>query len=103
MFKQAVPDIGLSVEFATDSVPPDGNYHVLLNGQVVFRTPSKARALREYRRLRDDALAKSASSKPEVDRAAALRRARALDDLRPLAPAKGVRSKLRIGARRGHR
>jgi hypothetical protein len=30
MFKQEVPSIGLSIERATDSVPSDGRFHVVV-------------------------------------------------------------------------
>jgi hypothetical protein len=75
VFKQTVPHIGLSVELATESVPDDGSYHVVLNGEVVFSSPSKTRALRQYRTLRDEALAKLGPPTRVVDRAAALHRA----------------------------
>ena len=102
VFRQTVPDIGLSVELGTESVPDDGKYHIVLDGRVLFTTASKAQAVREYTKLRDAALAQRGSSPPGVDRAEALRRARAFDELRPTR-SKGVRGKLRIPSRRGRR
>lgn len=57
LFKQAIPSIGLSVEQATEAAPDDGNYHVIVNGEVVFSSSSKTGALQRYRALRDEALA----------------------------------------------
>ncbi len=56
MFKQEVPTIGLSIERGTDSVPNDGRFHVVVDGQVVFSSRREATALAHYRGLRDDLL-----------------------------------------------
>jgi hypothetical protein len=55
-FRQAVPDVGLGIEQGTEHVPKDGAFYVLLNGQIVFSSKTKNRALAEYRRLRDELL-----------------------------------------------
>lgn len=59
MFKQQVPTIGLSIEQATSSVPDDGRFHVVIEGEIVFSSKSRSAALVHYRRLRDDLLRKS--------------------------------------------
>lgn len=48
MFKQEVPTLQLSVEHGTASVPADGQYHVLLKGDVVFSSKSRKRAVAVY-------------------------------------------------------
>src|ERR1700730_15425679 len=44
MFKQEVPTLQLSVEHGTATVPADGQYHVLLSGDIVFSSKSKKKA-----------------------------------------------------------
>jgi hypothetical protein len=51
MFRQEVPDIGLSVEQGTSSVPDDGRFHVVVDGRVVFSSKMRSAALTRYRRL----------------------------------------------------
>jgi hypothetical protein len=41
--KQGFPDLGLSLEKGTPDVPNDGQYHVLLNGEVVFSSKREKR------------------------------------------------------------
>lgn len=53
MFRQSVPALGLSLEKGTESVPDDGSYYVILHGETVFASRSKARALASYRELLD--------------------------------------------------
>ena len=57
MLKQSVPGLHLSIEEGTQSVPQDGQYHVVLYGVIVLSSTSKSRALSEYRRIRDELLA----------------------------------------------
>ena len=52
-YRQSAPAIGLAIERATESVPDDGGYYVLLRGEIVFVSHSQREALAEYRRLRD--------------------------------------------------
>ncbi len=52
-YLQAVPSLGLSVQYGTESVPDDGRFHVVMAGAIVFAADSEKDALREYRRLRD--------------------------------------------------
>lgn len=54
MYRQRIPDLGLSIETGTDAVPDDGQYHVILNQDLVFSSGSQARALSRYRELRDE-------------------------------------------------
>ncbi len=46
--------MGISVERGTAAVPDDGQFHVIAEGKIVFSHISRARALTQYRRLRDD-------------------------------------------------
>jgi hypothetical protein len=50
-YRQAIPDLSLSIEKATDKVPPDGKYYVLQNGKVLgaFRSVKQAQDL--YRKV----------------------------------------------------
>jgi hypothetical protein len=54
VFRQRLPDLGLSVEMGTEGVPDDGQYHVVLNGDLVLSTSSKSKALARYRALRSE-------------------------------------------------
>jgi hypothetical protein len=68
VFKQSIPTIGLSLEMGTDAVPDDDRYHVLLNGEIVLSTGSKARALKAYKELRQElAPDNSGASRPDPD------------------------------------
>lgn len=72
MFKQQIPELGLTVEQGKRGDPADGGYQVQLRGKVMLSTRSRPRALAEYRRLRDD-LTKGQATKaktPEEIRAA---------------------------------
>jgi hypothetical protein len=74
-FKQAVPSVGLHIEQGTEAVPNDGAFYVLLQGEIVFQSKTKNRALAEYRRIRDDLLADHPGQKlsPDEVRAALAR------------------------------
>ena len=50
-YRQAIPDLNLSIEKATDKVPNDGKYHVLRNEEVLgsFRSLKQAQEL--YRKI----------------------------------------------------
>ena len=50
-YRQAIPDLNLSIEKATDKVPNDGKYHVLRNEEVLgsFRSLKQAQEL--YRKM----------------------------------------------------
>jgi hypothetical protein len=50
-YRQAIPDLNLSIEKATDKVPDDGKYYVLQNGKVLgaFRNLKQAQVL--YRKI----------------------------------------------------
>jgi hypothetical protein len=39
-YRQALPEIGLAIECGTDSVPPDGAFYLIRNGEAIgrFRT-----------------------------------------------------------------
>jgi hypothetical protein len=47
-FKQEVPALNLSIEQSTPNVPADGLYYVILNGEIVFRSKSRRKALDLY-------------------------------------------------------
>jgi len=68
MFKQALPKLGLSLEMATDAVPDDGMFHVLLNREDVLSTESKPKALAKYRELRRELIGEGArTAKPDPE------------------------------------
>ncbi|MGH9198807.1 MAG: hypothetical protein ACRD1T_24155 [Acidimicrobiia bacterium] len=84
ILKQAVPGLGLSLERGTAAVPADGAYYVILNGKIVLRSVSKARALAEYRSRRQTLMRSSSGSTRQIDREAVLKRARAEIDFKAL-------------------
>ena len=51
LYRQAIPAIGLSLERATDRVPKDGSFYVLLDGEIKGRFRTKSKALSLYRSL----------------------------------------------------
>ena len=51
LYRQAIPAIGLSMERATDQVPKDGFFYVLLHGEIKGRFRTKSKALSLYRAL----------------------------------------------------
>src|SRR3972149_8625332 len=51
LYRQAIPAIGLSLERATDRVPKDGFFYVLLDGEIKGRFRTKSKALSLYRAL----------------------------------------------------
>ena len=59
MLRQEVRTIGLSIEQGTSSVPDDGRFHVVVDGNVVFSSKVQSAALTRYRSLRDDLLQKA--------------------------------------------
>ncbi len=52
-FKQGVPNLGISIECETPDVPPDGRFHVLVQGKLIFSSTSEKKALAIYRNERD--------------------------------------------------
>jgi hypothetical protein len=78
MLKQSLPELGLSLEQGTPSVPDDGRFHVVLATVIVFSSISKSKALSEYRRRRDRLLQESGQpSRPQIDPREILRREQA--------------------------
>lgn len=73
MYRQYIPQIGLSMERGTPAVPDDGKFHVLLNGEEIFASASEKKAAEEFRR-HQTALAGQAGRKTTVDVKAALQR-----------------------------
>ena len=51
LYRQAILAIGLSLERATDRVPKDGFFYVLLDGEIKGRFRTKSKALSLYRAL----------------------------------------------------
>ena len=51
LYRQAIPAIGLSLERATDRVPKDGFFYVLLDGEIKGRFRTKSKALSLYMAL----------------------------------------------------
>ncbi len=103
MFRQGVPELGLSIESGTENVPDDGSYHVVHHGRVVFSSASKVKALREYQRRRDELMGGIDRGSPTIDYGELLRRERALADVQSMRGGKGAKPKLRVPGRRGHR
>jgi hypothetical protein len=51
LYRQSIPAIGLSLERATENVPKDGFFYVLLKGEIKGRFRTKGSALALYREL----------------------------------------------------
>ena len=81
MFRQEVRTIGLSIEQGTGSVPNDGRFHVVLDGNVVFSSRARSVALTRYRSLRDDLLRKAGIEQRPPDPEETKRREREFYDL----------------------
>jgi hypothetical protein len=81
MFRQEVRTIGLSIEQGTSSVPNDGRFHVVLDGNVVFSSRARSIALTRYRSLRDDLLRKAGIEQRPPDPEETKRREREFYDL----------------------
>jgi hypothetical protein len=56
-YRQVFPSAKLSLERATDNVPKDGRFHVILNGTVVGSYRSLKSAQTKYQKLRTEYLA----------------------------------------------
>ena len=104
-FKQAIPSIQLSVEMGTASVPQDGRYHLVRDGELIASFASKPSALKAYTAARNELLAASeVSTQDPAIAAAALKRRLAEVDYRDYrGSATGWRYRLGVVARRGHR
>jgi hypothetical protein len=63
-YRQGVEDIDLWLERATERVPNDGKFYVLLGGDLKGKSGSRNRALALYRRLLDESGYKPAPSEP---------------------------------------
>lgn len=74
MFKQSIPRIGLSMESGTEAAPEDGQYHLILQGRVVFSSASEKEAKVEYERRKRELLGNAPSQRPPSNVAEALRR-----------------------------
>lgn len=57
-YRQFIPHLGLSLESNTESVPRDGFFYVVRNGDIVGRFKTLKQALAEYRSIRDSLLPK---------------------------------------------
>lgn len=74
MYRQSIPRIGLSIEKGTKSVPADDMFHVLLNGQEVFKSHSEKEALVSYRTLKHSLTEEEAPRTHQMNLQEALRR-----------------------------
>ena len=74
MFKQSIPNIGLSLERGTAGVPEDGQYHLVLHGHVVFSSISEKEAKLEYERRKRELLGGAPSQRSQSKVAEGLRR-----------------------------
>jgi hypothetical protein len=100
MFRQAVPNLGLSLEMGTDAVPDDGMYHVLLNGEPVLSTASKRKALARYKELREE-LAGDYERTPPHDRQELLRKLKADAEIRAVLAASSNAKRAHATYKRG--
>jgi hypothetical protein len=91
MFRQSVPALDLSLEKATDTVPDDGSYYVILHGEALLVTGSKAKASACYRQLRQQ-FGGGGSAGAAPDKEEILRKLRAEADVSSLQAA-GSRAK----------
>lgn len=100
-YRQQLPEKGLSVERGTSSVPDDGRFHVILQGQLQFSSSSEREALNEYRRLRDSLAEPSDRPRiPEKSITEAIRKAAADNEARAFL-AQSSREKRAKATRRG--
>jgi hypothetical protein len=76
MFRQEISKVGLSVEQGTASVPDNRRFYVLLEGEVIFDSPSKSAALARYRELRESLLREAGIRPAAPDPEATKRRER---------------------------
>lgn len=53
MYKEATPAFELSVEMGTDSVPDDGQYHVLFQGRIIASAPTQKKGIALYKAQRE--------------------------------------------------
>ena len=54
-FRLAIPEVGLSIEQNTESVPHDGKFHVLQHGAIVASYPSLKKARGRFQQLKQEA------------------------------------------------
>ena len=69
LYRQAIPAIGLSLERATDRVPEDGFFYVLLKGEIKGRFRTKSKALSLYKSLLEQSGHKPQPVQASVDAA----------------------------------
>jgi len=69
LYRQATPAIGLSLERATDRVPEDGFFYVLLKGEIKGRFRAKSKALSLYKSLLEQSGHKPQPVQASVDAA----------------------------------
>lgn len=50
-YRQSIPDLGLSIERATEAAPDDGKYHLILHGQSLSSYRSLKRAQEAFRKF----------------------------------------------------
>jgi hypothetical protein len=67
MYRQQVPELGLSIEMGTDAVPDDGRYYVLLNGEIIYSSLNERQASRAYTDKKNQ-LFEQIGGKPEPKR-----------------------------------
>ncbi|MDP9331437.1 MAG: hypothetical protein M3P11_12465 [Actinomycetota bacterium] len=100
MFRQRIPDLGLSIEMGTDAVPDDGQYYVTLNQDLVFSSGSQVKALSRYRELRDE-LTRGRSSGKTPHPAEILRKLKADAEISALLAASSQAKRSHATHRRG--
>lgn len=102
MFRVEFPALGLSLERATEAVPQDGMYHLLMQGKVVESFAKERPAIRAYEDLRQRLIQETGwtPDRPPPDRTDMLRRLRQELDARAV-QAESSRSKHANRTRKG--
>ena len=67
VFRQSFPAANLSLERATENVPDDGCFHLLIDGVIVKSFRSEKAAQTEYRALREAYLGQHPIEQAKVD------------------------------------
>ena len=53
-YRQSIPDLGLSIERATDSTPDDGKFYVIHNGKTIGSFRVLKRAQQVFRQITEE-------------------------------------------------
>jgi hypothetical protein len=84
----------------TNSVPDDGQYHLIQNGEIVMSTRSKAKASARYKQLRDE-LSSDEVPAEKPDPAELLRRMKAESEINAMMRASAAAKRTNATYKRG--